>query len=841
MPFITSETPSSPPLSPLMVSHENDNHPEYYRRGVASSIRSASRSAVEMTVPPDSPFRHFWPYVSSGPGGWRDGSKSNTTATDEDELNEIHVKGGGLQRMAEEYSPIRRQPDALSAPVFTLRGKTGAVCGAVLVTAGVGAFCYGRGLMGSAETEISVANQHINLHANTARSINAALPSEMLPVAAAMWAPGVVTTTEKFQADDVKRVKLDFSCLEKRQFLNLPSVLRQIGNTLSNPVEMLAQESLVIDYYNKLGRCPGDSDIEKISAITEKVDQTVSALLSFIPEMTPLIMIQRIGGKLFKMLADGLDERPLNQQDIIDLNNQVLMMAKLIADFSPKDENHRIIGNKAALPEGTTLKNNHLHISLNSDQYRLTHHDEGYVAIKDDMKIRVTYSNKDKQWVSFEEKNAVQSPDTGLPEKPLKSIISSRDIVDLELTAVLNSVPHLDAKMFFRLKPNGNGIYRCPTPNKNHALRAVKINEKFYRVRKGSVQRFLVLDAQPDKEVFFYHGKYHLANRMKSADVAYTSCRLKRAPALPCMSLSADISKIFKDNHDASFNPASVGELSPDEKYPAMLVSSRGKRYIRHNNILLKAKIIESRGSNAEVRLFGEKKRGFLNRKKEFYIGSGYFSLEKGNGFLTSKIENTMEVFKFSRSSAEVYHLLQDFDDRVGGITSDEYQSIRTYGGASYLTINGFLLRDMPKEYISPRIRETVFRHVTNIRKMLKKLPVVRGVVYRGCVLNAQGMKAFMELRPGDIISSKKFISASTEQRVARNFAATSSGVHYKILVEKAAHPVMLYTGKLIEAEILIEDGTVFRCKAINGRDVQLEEVVEPTDDEKARMKYLFI
>lgn len=114
-----------------------------------------------------------------------------------------------------------------------------------------------------------------------------------------------------------------------------------------------------------------------------------------------------------------------------------------------------------------------------------------------------------------------------------------------------------------------------------------------------------------------------------------------------------------------------------------------------------------------------------------------------------------MELFNFSRPTAEAYHLLQDFDDNSGGITSDEYTSIRNYGGNSYFTINGFLLENMPEQYLSPHIREQAFQHVKNIRTLLKKLPSIQGVVYRGGKPNSQGMMDLAELKSGDIISSK--------------------------------------------------------------------------------------
>ncbi|CAX55035.1 ADP-ribosyltransferase [Erwinia pyrifoliae] len=848
MPRTISEAASADRTSLLIIPHQSrgdDDKTDCPDRGLALSIFSVSGSAIEMITPHHSSFIQCWQQAVSGLNGWLCASESKTSSADEAELQEMHIKGAELQLLAEDCVRNGQRPGAIAPPAFRMSGKFACFAGAALVTAGAGALAYTHHLFSSGGMTEPAADRHTDSTASVTGKAMSSLQPEPLPMAAAIWAPKEAATTKKIPTDDVKRVKIDFSCLEQRQSLGLSGILRQIGKTLSNPVEALAHESMIIAYYNKLGRCPDDLAIQHMAAIAGRVDQTVSMLLSLFPEMTPLVIMQRIGGKLFIMLADDLEGKSLDPQDVIDINNPVLMVAKVVADISPKDEYGHIIDQHVVLPEQTFIRYGRLHIYLNGEEYLLVHHGEKYLAIGDRGEVEVSYSVENQSWSLVSKKDAVRNPVSSLDKKTSKNLISHLDVFDLEMAARLKGVRKLDARLFAHLNPNKKGIYHYSLPGKKQHLLALKLNGKFYRVSKGSTERHLAIYARPESEVFLFHGKYYLASKKQSIGVTYSSCRLKRAPGLPCMSFSADVGKILADNHEAGVILIKSGELHPDKKYPAILVSSNGKNYIKHNGVLFRVKIVHKgtaeHASDAEVHIYGRKPSGLLKRKKEFYITSGFFSLVNGENFLTSKIENTMELFNFSRLTAEAYHLLEDFDNNIGGITSDEYKSIRTYGGNSYANINGFMLENMPEQYKSPPVREQAFQHVKNIRTLLKKLPSIHGVVYRGSKPDCHGMMDLAELKSGDIIASKKFISTSTEQQVARNFAAAANGIRYKINVVKAAHPVMLYTGKLTEAEILIEDNTVFRCKAITGRDIELEEVVNPSDDEKDRLKYLFI
>ncbi|WP_240152450.1 ADP-ribosyltransferase, partial [Erwinia amylovora] len=217
------------------------------------------------------------------------------------------------------------------------------------------------------------------------------------------------------------------------------------------------------------------------------------------------------------------------------------------------------------------------------------------------------------------------------------------------------------------------------------------------------------------------------------------------------------------------------------------------------------------------------------------------FSESKGNSFLYSKIESIMESLYLPRPTAEAYLAVKDFERKNGEITANEYESIRAYGGVRYREINDFIYNGRLNDYADAELKATVVADIENIRGLLKKLPSIDGVVYRGSQLNTHGVDALDDLRAEDIISSRKFISASLDPVIANAFAAGPNAVRYTIYVRKAAHPILTFTGKLREAEVLIEDNTVFRCVYIYGRDVVLEELVNPSGYDLRRLKHFYI
>lgn len=141
--------------------------------------------------------------------------------------------------------------------------------------------------------------------------------------------------------DDVKNEKLDFSCFEERQDLFFADVFRQIGNTLSNPVSELAKESQVIDFYHKYHRCPSPEEMKSLLSITSTVDETVSIITALLPGGQPLVFTQKLGGPLFRMMADNADNKLMDIEDMREADDQFLILGKSIADASPKIQKYK--------------------------------------------------------------------------------------------------------------------------------------------------------------------------------------------------------------------------------------------------------------------------------------------------------------------------------------------------------------------------------------------------------------------------------------------------------------------------------------------------------------------
>ncbi|MGL9773483.1 MAG: hypothetical protein ACR5LG_04840 [Sodalis sp. (in: enterobacteria)] len=162
-------------------------------------------------------------------------------------------------------------------------------------------------------------------------------PQELPHAAAYVALPPPTTTTAAPVPDEVKKVKLDFSCFEQRETLTAADILRQIGKTLKNPVAALAEESQIIYFYQHVGRCPTEGEVAKLANITDKVDAVISAVVALLPGSQPLVIAQNIGGPLLKMMADDLDGKPVDGNDVEGANNQILLLAKSIVAASSKD------------------------------------------------------------------------------------------------------------------------------------------------------------------------------------------------------------------------------------------------------------------------------------------------------------------------------------------------------------------------------------------------------------------------------------------------------------------------------------------------------------------------
>ncbi|CAX55034.1 ADP-ribosyltransferase [Erwinia pyrifoliae] len=824
---------------------EDKKTPQSSRDGLSANIISVSRMPNEILASGHQ--RRFQSRQQGLGSSVRRLSRHHPDKSDEydTQLQEVCVEGGELQRLAEDYSRACLEAQALQTPALKLCGKSGWIAGAALATFGISVFGCSRYPFGTGGANRPAINMNKNLLVFPTNVGTTTMQPEPLPEAAGIWAAKMANPNEITHVGDVKIGKLDFSCLEERRTLTLADIFRQIGNTLLNPIEELAKESQVIDYYNSLRRCPDDEEIKFLSAVTSKVDQVVNALISMVPGVMPAVIIHRVGGALFRIFADDLEGKPVDFYNVQSINEQVLMMAKMIADFSPKNENGQLINNKSLLPENTCLEDGYVKAWIGSAKYTITNKHGEFIARDNKGEFPVNYAYKEKSWYSVlnEKKLLSLATSSAGDKKPMR--LTHSDRIDFEIADALRDVQPLSSRLFGASRPNVKGIYRYAEKNRE-AMLAVKLNGKFYRVSTGTTKNRMSVYDKPESEIVMYDGTWYLATDDKDVEVKSVSCRAKRSPPSFCMSYSQELDKILADNHDYGLSPLELTWLRSDVKNPAILVSAKSnKKYIQHNGVLFKVKVVSATSSGSvdsrEIRIYGKKRMGVFKRKTDFHIASGYFSESKGDGFLYSKVESIMESLYLTRPTAEAYQSVKDFESRNGEITAEEYKSIRAYGGVRYRDINDFIYNGRLNDYTDDELKATVVADIKNIRGLLKKLPSIDGVVYRGSQLNSHGVKALSDLKAEDIISSRKFISASMDPAIANTFAAGPNAVRYTIYVRKAAHPILTFTGKFREAEVLIEDNTVFRCVYIYGKDVVLEELVNPSGYDLRRLKHLYI
>ncbi|CAO96245.1 ADP-ribosyltransferase [Erwinia tasmaniensis] len=482
---------------------------------------------------------------------------------------------------------------------------------------------------------------------------------------------------------------------------------------------------------------------------------------------------------------------------------------------------------------------------IDSNKYTITKKQGGFIARGNNREFPVSYSSKEKSWYLVKGESELAS----LPLPPLqesnKIIDLYSDGVDFEIADALRDVKPLAPDIFSKSHPNFKGIYRCVKQKKRAAMQAVKLNGHFYRVYSGTAKNRVAIYDKPELEIVLYDGTWYLATNDKKNEITSVPCRTKRSPSSSCMSYSQDLEKILAANHDIGLSPLEFSWLRSDKTNPAILISIKNKKYIQHGGVIFKVKVVPAISSgltgSKEIRIYGKKEMGWMKKKTDFYITSGYYSESKGNSFLYSRVESVMEILCLPRPIAEAWQQVKDFERRKGQITPEEYASIRAYGGVSYRDINDFIYNGRLNDYTDTELTAITISHIKNIRGLLKKLPSIDGVVYRGSQINLSGLKAFSTLKAEDVISSRKFISASLDQNIANIFAAGPNAVRYRIHVKKAAHPILTYTGKLREAEVLIEDNTVFRCVYVHGKDVVLEEIVNPSVYDMRKLKNFYI
>lgn len=221
------------------------------------------------------------------------------------------------------------------------------------------------------------------------------------PAAAAHVVPNVTPPRppEPPAINDVTVEKIDFSCAKQRERLSLSQIIRQVGKTLENPIKELAQESQVIHYFNTLRQgCVPETDRKKLNAITQRADSVLTTIIMFIPYANPLVIAKNIGGPLLQLIADDMEGRPIDKDNVNDIAEQIFFLAKSTVEFSPSDAHGNKADEKLALPENIYVKNNKIFTTIENDTWQLVAKEHAFLAIGNGQTHKVTYSSSQKTW-----------------------------------------------------------------------------------------------------------------------------------------------------------------------------------------------------------------------------------------------------------------------------------------------------------------------------------------------------------------------------------------------------------------------------------------------------------
>lgn len=391
--------------------------------------------------------------------------------------------------------------------------------------------------------------------------------------------------------------------------------------------------------------------------------------------------------------------------------------------------------------------------------------------------------------------------------------------VSSDLLQKIDQVPTLDESLLSHIEPNSEGVFRYHLPHDPAEKMAIRVNNKFYSLRNNGQEGIYLLDN--GDEIAILDEVYYSRNTHPDEDIRYLPCQAKRVPGTSCLHFSEGLNELLLRMTPDAMTRQDVGATYPHLKYKSLLVNQRGKLFIPFGDAFFQIK-----ESNSGFKILGKKRaqllRGLLNRKT---IGKFHLSRTNGMYYLNTPIENTMECLGCSKAAAELYNFNIKNTISSDLVTREELYAIKSYGNMGFDPINTYMQEGMPKTNTVPLNSEALLSDtVRNIRSLLNKLPSYKGTVYRGGMLTREELAT---LKPGDIITSKKFISTTTDKNIARGYTQSrgAEGVFYTMHIIKRGHPIGMYTMRIHEAEVLIEDGTPFMCTAVNGNNVDLMEL----------------
>lgn len=441
------------------------------------------------------------------------------------------------------------------------------------------------------------------------------------------------TTTPSSVPDDVKIEKLDFSCIEERQNLSISDVFRQIGKTLSNPVSELTKESQVIHYYNNYHRCPTPEEMSNLLSITSAVDKTISIIIALLPGSQPLVVTQRVGGPLFRMIADSIDNKQLNVDDLSEANDQLLVLGKSIVDTCPKNPKGQIIESQLRVPDGLSFKNNKLSVNVKGVDRELAIENGNYFANVNGKRRRISYSSEYKKWTKTQRYIEISGDNVSFQHHIGKLLSGS-----------------IDKKTLTSIIQNQHGIYTLTSKKSAESFHAIKIGHKFYRYIPGNKQDVslsgVIKTDNADIRVIRFDKRYFIVNEKKKFPVNYSPCRLGRSPGSSCLHLSDGLTSKLKAHRKNGILERKIRGLKPSENNPGLYESAKGTVYLKYDDVYFKLIRLENGVADSQFMITGKKRFG----SKE--VTPVCFSREQGFNYVSTPLENMMESAGMSRAEA---------------------------------------------------------------------------------------------------------------------------------------------------------------------------------------------
>ncbi|TCV99823.1 membrane-targeted effector domain-containing toxin [Biostraticola tofi] len=594
---------------------------------------------------------------------------------DASELTDILQQGAQLMNGCETANHERPAAGNVRRQSWTCLSKKLAL-GLGLMTLGTGAFAFGQ------HKWQQITPESIDIDDDVNNSTLYPLPSSgmalridmypppdteaigeyMPPMAEAYVLPKTTTTTETIQPEDVGIELLDFSCMAQRQNLSLAQVLRQIGKTLANPVLELAREAQIVHFFNRFGRCPSAEDINHLIFITSKVDAMMSIITSLIPNANALIIMQRIGGPAFQMIADDIEGKEINVNLLDEVDSQALFLAKSIVEFSPKNENGKVNENEITIPKNILIKDGKFLSPIQGKLYEITYEKDFFFASRGAEKRQVRYSHEENAWI-FSDISANLKPHVNDIEREL--IDNNENMVlqrkketfqfDSSIATEIKNISPIDLNSASLANPDRWGIYTYFQTGIKKRLSAIKVDGRYYKVNRLSGKGTFEVGDKSDLEIIRFDNIYYKSRKKEKAKLDYSSCRIARSPTSQCAHFSSGLIEILEKNQHLGIPEIEMPDYRLDHSRPGLYRNSKNKLFIKYNDVFFKLNPENRRKPDEIFSIMAKKSGSILRIVKRRKVAELCVSREKGRYYLNTSIENMMESAGTSREAAALH------------------------------------------------------------------------------------------------------------------------------------------------------------------------------------------